>query len=167
MAWQKAREKVSAAPTSIEHMFDERGGDTRLGAARAALAAAESKLGISPNARGKIGLFEGTRADLYRSAARAQGEAAWCTMIALPDVGWECASACGMALERVIYLPDVTGAAASVLAACIDAVDVIVAGPLELTPSQARRLSARAFVRGVTVLATSPWPGVASGEQVG
>jgi hypothetical protein len=111
----------------------------------------------------------------------------WAACVGVPEVGWAAAGELGVALERIVVVrpgapgPSGSGASgsegggsgsggwATVLAALVDAFDVVVCGP-EQAPSatEVRRLTARARERGAVVVAVGgpaglharrAWPG--------
>ncbi len=99
------------------------------------------------------------------SLALALGVAAshagsWCAAVGLPSMGMVAAEGLGMELERLAQVPQPGRQWAAVMAALIDAVDVIlVRPPRGVRPADARRLPARARERGVVlVLCGEGWP---------
>ncbi|WNB86829.1 hypothetical protein [Cellulomonas sp. ATA003] len=76
-----------------------------------------------------------------------------------------------MVLDRLAVVPRPGPDAATVLAALLDGVDVVVVGDgAALVDADRRRLTARARERGTVLLSTSTWPGahvVLAAEPVG
>lgn len=88
------------------------------------------------------------------SLALALGAAAttagsWAAAVGLPSLGWLGAGELGLALERVVVVSPPPAAWATVVAALLDAVDLVWAGlPPRVRAGDARRLVARARERG-------------------
>lgn len=91
--------------------------------------------------------------------ARASAAGSWVALVGLPSVGMLAAHQRGLALERVVLVPDPGADGPRVLAALVDGVDVVVAGEVALADADRRRLSARARERSVLLVSTRPWPG--------
>jgi hypothetical protein len=93
-------------------------------------------------------------------AAEASGQGSWVATVGLPDLGLVAAAELGVALDRlaVIDAPD-RGSWSSVVAALVDAVDLVLIGPARVRPGDARRLAARARERGSILLPVGiDWP---------
>ena len=77
----------------------------------------------------------------------------WAACVGLPELGWTGAAEAGVALERVVVVRPSQRSWVTVVAALVDAFDVVVCGP-EYAPSavEVRRLSARARERGAVLL---------------
>jgi hypothetical protein len=100
------------------------------------------------------------------AAASAQGS--WCAAVGLPALGLAAAAELGVALERfpLVASPGRSpgaGGWAWVVAALVDAVDVVLARPpAHVKAADARRLTARARERGaVLVVSGVGWPDAA------
>jgi hypothetical protein len=96
--------------------------------------------------------------------AGASAEGSWVAAVGAPSLGLAAAAELGVAPERLLVV-DVGGlagvSAATVVAALIDAVDVVVLGA-RLGAADARRLAARAREQGAVVVALpGRWPVVA------
>lgn len=78
----------------------------------------------------------------------------WAALVGLPHVGLVAAAELGLALERVLVLPEVPSDAwPAVVAAVLDTVDVVVAAlPGTVAPADQRRLVARARERGAVLV---------------
>jgi hypothetical protein len=88
----------------------------------------------------------------------------WIALVGWPALSPLAMSEAGVDLERVFVVPDVGGRAAAVLAALVDGFEIVVAGPRlthMLTPSEQRRLVARARQHDSTLLSPRPWEGSA------
>lgn len=95
--------------------------------------------------------------------AEATGQGSWVALVDLPDLGLAAAAELGVALDRVAVVPRVApGTWATVLAALIDAVDLVVVGvPPRVRHGDVRRLAARARERGAVLLPVGDvarWP---------
>ncbi len=92
--------------------------------------------------------------------AEASGQGSWVAAVGLPRLGLVAAAELGVALDRlaVVSTPD-PGRWASVVAALVDAVDLVLVGPARVRPGDARRLAARARERGSVLLPVGvDWP---------
>lgn len=84
----------------------------------------------------------------------------WTAVVGLPALGGLAAAEQGIELRRLALVPEPGKAWPTVVAALLDAIDVVaVACPGRLRPADARRLSARARERGsVLVVLGRGWP---------
>lgn len=92
--------------------------------------------------------------------AEASGQGSWVAIVGLPALGLVAAAELGVALDRVAVVahPD-RGRWPDVVAALVDAVDLVVLGPARVRPGDARRLGARARERGAVLLPVGmEWP---------
>ena len=112
------------------------------------------------------GLRRGSTVAVGRSAALAlalvagaSAAGSWVAAVGLPDLGVVAAAEAGIALERLALVPAPgAGAWATVVAALLDAVDVVlVRPPAGLPAAQARRLGARARERGAVLVPLGTW----------
>lgn len=92
--------------------------------------------------------------------ASATAEGSWAAFVGTPSLGLAAAVGHGVAIERIVAVtvppPEL---AATVVAALIDALDVVVVGPSVVTrAADARRLAARARERGGVLLSLGGWP---------
>ena len=97
---------------------------------------------------------------LYAALADAMAEGAWAVLVGAPSLGLAAAADHGVPLERLAIVatppPDQT---AVVVAALLDAIDLVVLGPqVAVRPSDARRLSARLRERNGVLFAMGTWP---------
>lgn len=90
--------------------------------------------------------------------AVASAGGSWVAGVGLPSLGLLAAGELGVALERVVVVPDPPpGAWATVVAALLDAVELVWVGlPQRVTPADARRLAARARERGSVLVPLGP-----------
>lgn len=89
----------------------------------------------------------------------ALGEEPWTAVVGCPTIGLVAAAEAGVVLDRLVLVPEPGAEAATVLAALVDGVDVVVVGDVGLPDADRRRLVARARERGVALVAVTPWPG--------
>lgn len=91
--------------------------------------------------------------------AGPSAEGAWCAIIGSAELSLPAAAAAGVVLERTIVIPEPAGQWLDVIAAVIDAVQVVVLRPPEaVTEAAASRLSARLRARGGVLVAWGQWP---------
>ncbi|GAA1636940.1 hypothetical protein [Georgenia ruanii] len=111
-------------------------------------------------ARGSVVQVTGSTSVLLALAGAASADGAWCSLAALPDVGWRAGAAAGLALDRVAVVPRPGPDAAAVVGALVDGFDVLVVGPCPALGERDRRLlGSRLRTRGAVLLSTHPWPG--------
>lgn len=109
--------------------------------------------------RGATLTVAGSTSLVLAMLAHASAAGSWVALVGLPSVGMLAAHQRGLALERVVLVPDPGADGPRVLAALVDGVDVVVAGEVALADADRRRLSARARERSVLLVSTRPWPG--------
>ncbi|OFI39443.1 hypothetical protein BIU82_14020 [Arthrobacter sp. SW1] len=84
---------------------------------------------------------------------------AWCGVMGLPDFGVEAAAGFGVALDRLVLVPDPGERWLQVLAAMTDVLPVVLAcAPARTAPADAARLGARLRERGSVLLVAGNWP---------
>lgn len=92
--------------------------------------------------------------------AEASRSGSWCAVVGVPALGLLAAADIGVALERLALVPHPGPEWATVVAALIDGVDVVVTAiPGEVTASVASRLAARARQRGSVLVPYGRWDG--------
>ena len=92
--------------------------------------------------------------------AEASRAGSWCAVVGVPAFGAVAAADVGIALDRLALVPHPGPEWATVVAALIDGVDVVVtAVPAAVTASVASRLAARARQRGSVLVPYGPWQG--------
>ena len=94
-------------------------------------------------------------------AAGPSASGSWCAAVGLPSLGLVATAEMGVALERLALVGEPGRSWAAVVAALVDAIDVVVIRPPgPVRPADVRRLSARARERGaVLVPLCSGWEG--------
>ncbi|WP_211340903.1 hypothetical protein [Xylanimonas allomyrinae] len=109
---------------------------------------------------GGVIAVHGSMSLLLGMLAAASRDGAWVAFVGAPAASMLAASDAGLALERVALVPDPGPDAPAVVAALLDGMDVVVAGPrAALLDPDRRRLAARARERGAVIASTVPWPG--------
>src|SRR5699024_7609363 len=109
-------------------------------------------------ARGSVLRIGGAFSVLFALAATAMGREGWSAFVGIPDAGLAAAAGMGLALQRVVVVPEPGAEAPDVLAALVDGVDVVVLGSSAgLTGQDRRRLQARLRRRGAGRRATGTW----------
>ncbi len=163
----------------------------RLSLARAALNAAENRLGVSTAApsievepapavqplsailvdgrfpAGSVSVLEGSTTLLLALLAASQRQADWCAVAAFPDLGLLAASDAGVSLERLAVVPSLGAQQVECLGALLDGFTTVVVGPdAALTRSERARLLARARARDAALVSVRPWEQAALRIQV-
>ncbi|ASR34177.1 hypothetical protein BAY61_03275 [Prauserella marina] len=111
--------------------------------------------------RGSTVAVRGATSLLFALLAEATSAGAWAAVVGVPRFGVAAAGEFGVRTDRLAFVPRPGADFASVTAALLDGVDLVVAGP----PGRfgdtrtARRLSTRARGRGAVLLSLGPWPG--------
>ncbi|MDO5034676.1 MAG: hypothetical protein Q4E01_04735 [Actinomycetaceae bacterium] len=131
----------------------------RLANARLSLMNAEKTFGLTHVSAetGRVWHVEGGNKTVLKALERLREPGQWVGFVAFKNPGWSAVAESGIPLEKVLYIPKVETAALKVLAALIDGVDLIAAGPLPLTLQNQRALAGRARARKTTILTTKPW----------
>ncbi len=100
---------------------------------------------------------------VYALIAEASRAGSWCAVVGVPAFGAVAAADGGVALERLALVPNPGPEWATVVAALIDGVDVVVlavpAGPGAVASSVTDRLAARARQRGSVLVPYGHWDG--------
>lgn len=88
----------------------------------------------------------------------------WCSVVGVPDLGVEAASAWGVWLERLALVPQVSAEDwTSVIASLVEVSALVVATPPErVSPSEVSRLLARLRTSGSTLVVLGDWPRAAA-----
>ncbi len=97
---------------------------------------------------------------VFALLAEASKAGSWCAVVGLPALGAVAAADTGIVLERLALVPNPGPEWATVAAALIDGVDVVViAAPGTVSASIASRLAARARQRGSVLVPYGRWEG--------
>ena len=107
-------------------------------------------------------LPDGSRSLLLALLAAASGAGSWCALVGVPDLSGEAAHSHSLDLRRLAVVPHPGERWATVAAALLDGVDVVVLRPPPATPvrpGEARRLAARARTLSRVLVVLGPgWP---------
>ena len=110
--------------------------------------------------RGSIMAVLGSTSLVLALMAEACAGGAWAAVVGQPTVGLLAAAQAGVVLERLAVIPRPGIEAATVVAALLDGVDLVLVGPeAVLTEGDRRRLVSRARERGSVLLTSDTWPG--------
>ncbi|HEX8001223.1 MAG TPA: hypothetical protein VF519_00845 [Mycobacteriales bacterium] len=110
-------------------------------------------------ARGSVVSVEGSVWLALALAADASAAGSWCAVVGLPELGPAAAAEIGVDLTRLVLVESVSGQFATVVAALLDGVDLVLTTvPRDAKPAELRRLAARARERRSTILALGRWP---------
>lgn len=92
--------------------------------------------------------------------AAASAAGSWCAVVGMPSLGLVAARELGVELGRLALVPAPGAGWPSVVAALLDALDIVLIRPPERPrAADARRLTARARERGAVLLVAGPWDG--------
>ncbi|MCI0685770.1 MAG: hypothetical protein L0Y54_00830 [Sporichthyaceae bacterium] len=129
----------------------------------AALPLLQGLTGLIPEGglrRGSTVAVEGTTSLALALLAGPAQAGSWCAVVGAPELGLLAAAEYGIALDRLALIPQPGQAWASVVAALVDAFDVVAirpAGPVP--PGLASRLTARLRKHGGVLVSLGPWEG--------
>ncbi|GAA1843403.1 hypothetical protein [Agromyces salentinus] len=109
---------------------------------------------------GTVVQVEGSMTLLMALLAGPSAGGAWAAVVGMPEFGVEAASRFGIALERLVLVPDPGAQWLAVSAALVDVMPVVAVRPAtRVSPAEASRLQARLRQRGTTLLVAGAWPG--------
>lgn len=123
-----------------------------------------------------VGGPSGATALALAVAAGPTRSGSWAAFVGLPELGWAAAAEAGVDLERVVVVRPPERSRATVVAALVDAFDVVVCGfEGALSATDSRRLAARVRERGSVLVvvggltggvgrARRAWPGAPDAE---
>ncbi|MDK8352246.1 hypothetical protein QP786_09840, partial [Gleimia europaea] len=113
------------------------------------LVKAETAVGVSPASlrAGNVWHVRGGNEALFEAVLSLRMGDQWIGIVGVKNVGWCAALEKGVPLEKVIFVPRAKEKPLKVLAALIDGVDLVVAGPLPLSAQNQRALAGRARSR--------------------
>ena len=108
--------------------------------------------------RGSTVAVEGSTSLALALVAASSASGSWCAVVGLPSLGLVAAAELGVALERLALVGAPGSSWPSVVAALLDAMDVVVVRPPgPARPTHSRRLSARARERGAVLVPLCSW----------
>ncbi|WP_311445746.1 hypothetical protein, partial [Frankia nepalensis] len=102
--------------------------------------------------RGATVAVEGSAALLLAVLAEPSRAGAWCAVVGCPALGLLAAAEAGIALERLVLVPNPGQRWPVVVAALVDALELVAVCPPDSSGHTARRLAARARERGCLLL---------------
>ena len=130
---------------------------------RALLPVAGPLIGLLPWGglrRGSTVSVHGSTALLLALVAEASRAGSWCALVGLPGVGLAAADEAGLDLARTALVPRPGSRPASVVAALVDGLDVVVLGGASAWRAGDRqRLAARVRQKGAVLVPVGAWPG--------
>jgi hypothetical protein len=114
--------------------------------------------------RGSTVAVSGSSALVLAVLAEASRAGSWCALVGLPGIGIQAAAEAGLDLSRTALVPRPGPRPATVVAALVDGVDVVVlGGTAQWRAGDRQRLAARVRQRGAVlvpvVTASGGWPG--------
>jgi len=110
--------------------------------------------------RGSTVVVQGSPSLLLALLAGPSKAGSWCAVVGMPTLGLVAAAEAGVALDRLPLVPAPGADWASVAAALLDALDVVVVAPRSrVRDGDARRLAARARQRGSVLVPFGVRPG--------
>jgi hypothetical protein len=105
------------------------------------------------------GMVSGATLLALATLAGPSQQGSWTAVVGLPEVGGLAAEEVGIDLGRCALVPDPGPTWPTVVAALLDAIDVVLLAPLRgVRAADARRLSARARERGSVLVVLGRWP---------
>lgn len=148
------------APTSSASSWSAPSRSVSLGPASSLASSASASSGLASSGSATRRPGAGSTSLLFTLLAEASAAGSWCAVVGLPRLGLVAAAEAGLALERLALVPTPGPEWASVVAALLDGVDIVVlATPGGISAQVASRLTARARQRGVVLVSVGRWPG--------
>jgi hypothetical protein len=109
---------------------------------------------------GTVVQVEGSTTLLMALLAGPSASGRWVAVAGIPEFGVEAAARFGIALERLVLVPDPGRQWLTVVAALADVIPVVAVRPAgRVSPAESSRLQARLRQRGTTLLVAGEWPG--------
>lgn len=109
--------------------------------------------------RGSAYALDTPGALLLALLAEPSRDGAWCGVVGIPELGTEAAREAGVAMERLVLVPDPGRRWLSVVAALAEVLGVIAVRPAgAVSPADANRLASRLRDREATLLVIGHWP---------
>jgi len=111
--------------------------------------------------RGSVVAVPGSPQLALAVVAGPSAAGSWCAAVGLPALGLAAAAEAGVVLDRLALVPEPGRQWAAVVAALVDAVDVVLVAPPPggARPGDARRLAARGRERGAVLVVAGGWEG--------
>lgn len=99
--------------------------------------------------------------------ARPSREGAWCAAVGMPELGAEAAAGLGVALERLVLVPDPGPRWLAVAATLAEVIPVVAVRPAgTVSDAEASRFMARLRDRGASLLVQGVWPQAEAGLRI-
>ncbi|WP_448810037.1 hypothetical protein [Agromyces bauzanensis] len=109
---------------------------------------------------GTVVQVEGSMTLLMALLAGPSASGRWAAVAGMPEFGVEAAARFGIALDRLVLVPDPGRQWLTVVAALADVIPVVAVRPAgRVSPAESSRLQARLRQRGTTLLVAGEWPG--------
>ena len=109
---------------------------------------------------GTVVQVEGSTTLLMALIAGPSASGRWVAVAGMPEFGVEAAARYGIALERLVLVPDPGRQWLTVVAALADVIPVVAVRPAgRVSPAESSRLQARLRQRGTVLLVAGDWPG--------
>lgn len=110
--------------------------------------------------RGASYSVEGSTTLALATLVGASEAGSWCGVVGMPALGIEAAAGLGVDLDRLALVPSPGASWLEVVAALVEAVDIVVVRPPARShDAEARRLAARVRQRGAVLVVAGQWPG--------
>lgn len=117
--------------------------------------------------RGSVVQLSPSRSVTFALLSAASQQGAWCAAVGVADLGLLAAAELGVDLDRVALVPEPGPDWPVVVAALVDALDlVLLRPPGQVRQQDRRRLTARLRERGAVLLVDGTWPGADLSLQV-
>lgn len=99
--------------------------------------------------------------------ARPSQEGSWCAAVGMPELGAEAAAGLGVALERLVLVPEPGARWLGVVATLAEVMPVVAVRPTgTVSDAEASRFMARLRDRGATLIVQGVWPQAEAALQV-
>ena len=109
--------------------------------------------------RGDTIMVSGSTTLTFTTVAKATQTGLWCGIVGLPQLNFAAGEEAGVALSRVVVVGNPAQHVATVAAALLDALDIVILGVVpELNPKMLHKLSARARQRRKVLLLSTTDP---------
>lgn len=162
MAMAERLERRHAAPTEHLRELAGRAGPVTL-AGEQVLPVAGPLQSLLPDGglrRGSTVAVAASTSLALQLVAAASAAGSWTAAVGIPALGAVAAAEAGLVLERLALVPRPGEQWATVVAALLDAIDIVlVRPPHRLRQADARKLIARARERGAVLVPLGPWDG--------
>ncbi|QTX04752.1 hypothetical protein [Agromyces archimandritae] len=108
---------------------------------------------------GSVYVVEGSVALLMTALSAASAAGSWAAIVGLPEFGVEAAEQAGLALDRLVLVPEPGRHWFQATAALADVIPLVAVRPAaRIAPADAARFAARLRQRGTVLFSTGDWP---------